>query len=165
MSCQECSCENKKNTHRLQPLLCPITYDSSEIITNFCLPRKYTNTHNDTTREIYISVGKCYNKILLSSPEAVNVESQIMGKWVQKDGKYKIVFEAIVSSVKNPQAQIRNTIICSEMGVVLEGIALAENALLKLNPKLGKAKIYVHFKSNDSTYDRVEYWGKLKYWQ
>jgi hypothetical protein len=164
MSCHQCSCENKQNNHLLDPLLCPITYDSSEIITNFCLPRKYTNTHNDQTREIYISVGKCYNKNLLSSPEAVNVESQIIGKWVQKKNKYQIILEAIVSSTKNPQSEIRNTIICNELGFVLQGIALAETALLKLHPKLGKTKIYVHFKSNDKAYDRVEYWGKLKYW-
>jgi len=30
-------------------MLNPITYENSDIITNFCLPRKYTNIHNDQT--------------------------------------------------------------------------------------------------------------------
>lgn len=156
----ECACENKKNQHRLNPLSCPITYESAEMITNLCLPRKYTNIHDDAKREIYIGIGHEYNKTMLSSPEAVNLETQIIGKWK----KNKILLQAIVSTVKNPQTQIRNTIICNELALVLEGIALAETALLTLHPELGNAKIYVHFKSNDEKYDRVEYWGKLKYW-
>lgn len=80
--CVECTFENRKNSHRLDPLLCPITYENSDIITNFSLPRKYTNIHNDQTREILISVGKNYNKIMLSSPESVNFETQIIGKMV-----------------------------------------------------------------------------------
>lgn len=164
-TCMKCTSQNKKNNHRLDPLLCPITYENSSIITNFSLPRKYTNIHNDETREVLISVGKNYNKTMLSSPEAINVETQITGKWGKKDGKYTILLEAIVSTNKNPQAQIRNIIICNELGLVLEAIALAETALLELNPKLAKTKIYVHFKSIDSKYDRIEYWGRLQRWQ
>lgn len=163
--CVKCTSENKKNNHRLDPLLCPITYECSNIITNFCLPRKYTNIHNDQTREVLISVGKNYNDIMLSSPEAVNVETQIIGKWCKKNGKHVIYLRAIVSSVKNPAAEIRNTIICNELSLVLEAIALAETALLKLHPKLGETKIYVNFSSIDKKYNRVEYWGKLKKWQ
>lgn len=163
-TCVHCTSENRKNNHRLDPLLCPITYESSDIITDFSLPRKYTNIHNDVTREILISVGKNYNKIMLSSPEAVKFETQIIGKWCHKDDKYNIILQAIVSTEKNPQTEIRNTIICNELSLVLEAIGLAETALVKLNPKLSKTKIYVNFKSIDSKYDRVEYWGRLGKW-
>jgi len=164
-TCIKCTSENRKNNHRLDPLLCPITYENSNIITNFSLPRRYTNIHNDETREVLISVGKNYNKTMLSSPEAVKLETQIIGKWGKKDGKYKILLEAIVSTEKNPQAPIRNTIICNELALVLEAIALAETALLELNPKLSNTKIYVYFKSIDPKYDRLEYWGRLGKWQ
>ena len=92
------------------------------------------------------------------------METEILGKWSKKNYKYRIKLTAIVSTEKNPQAAIRNIIICKELGVVLEGIAFAETALLKLNPCLKNTKIYVHFKSIDPAYDRVEYWGKLGYW-
>lgn len=164
MACVKCSKENKKNTHRLKPLLAPITYECSDIITKFSLPRKYTNTHNDETAEIYLSVGREYNKILLSSEEAVKVQSQVVGKWVKVGDKYEIHFKVLVSTEKNPQAFIRNKIFCEELAPVLEGFALAETALLKLYPCLGNTKIFVHFKSIDKAYDRVEYWHKLKYW-
>lgn len=157
-------CENRSNQHRLNPLLLPITYESADIITNFSLPRKYTSTHNDVTREIYMSIGQKYNKLLLDSEEAVKFETQVVGKWVKKDNKYEIHLEVLVSTEKNPQAQIRNKIFCAELGPVLEGIALAETALLQSHPKYGNARIFVHFKSIDKKYDRVEYWHRLKYW-
>jgi hypothetical protein len=158
-----CTTANKKNTHRLNPLLCPITYENADIITHFSLPRKYTNTHNDQTKEILISVGKNYNKIMLKSPESINNETQIIGKWI-KHKNYKIILQAIVSIHKNPQANIRNQIICNELGLVLEAIALAETALLTLHPKLLKTKIYIQFVSTDQQYQRTEYWGRLGQW-
>jgi len=163
--CTHCTSENRKNNHRLDPLLCPITYQYSELITNFSLQRKYTNIHNDETSEVLISVGKDYNKKMLESKEAVISETQIIGKWCYKDGKYKILLQAIVSSTKNPQTEIRNFIICNELSLVLEAIGLAETALVKSNPKLAKTKIYVNFLSIDPKYNRVEYWGRLSRWQ
>jgi len=50
------------------------------------------------------------------------------------------------------------------MGVVLESVAFAETALLKLHPELGNAKIFIHFHSSDPKYKRTEYWNKLAYW-
>ena len=56
-------------------------------------------------------------------------------------------------------------IFCAELGPVLEGIAFSETALLKAHHDLRNTKIYIHFKSIDKNYDRMEYWGKLKDWQ
>lgn len=162
--CVKCSETNRLNQHRLEPLLAPITYESAEIITNFSLPRKYTNTHNDETSEIYLSIGHDYNKRMLESEEAVKVQSQVVGKWAKHKSGYAIHFTVIVSSEQNPQAFIRNKIFCEELGVVLEGFGLAETALLKLHPELAKAKIYVHFESIDPAYARVEKWHTLGYW-
>lgn len=160
-----CTKDNKKNKCRLNPLSFPITYASSEIISTLSLPRKYTSTHNDDLAEIYLSIGPTYNQKLLNTEEVRNVESQVLGKWVKKGRKYEIHLTVLVSTEKNPQAQFRNEVFCREMGPVLEGIALAETALLEAHPKLGSTKIYIHFKSIEKKYDRVEYWHKLKYWR
>jgi hypothetical protein len=159
-----CSKENKKNKNRLNPLLLPIFYESKEIITNFSLPRKYTSTHDDETKQIFMGIGKNYNQILLSSDEVVKVESQVVGKWIKKNGKYQIHLTVLVSTEQNPQPFFRNKVFCEEMSPVLEGIAFAETALLNLHPKLGRTKIFIHFKSIDPKYDRVEYWKRLNYW-
>ncbi len=162
--CQKCTNDDKINKHRLDTNILNIVYESSEIITSLCLPRKYTTTHNDVPPLLYAAIGHDYNKRLLSSEEVINAQTQIVGKWIRRNNAYEIHFAAIVSTEKNPQAQIRNTIICKELGVVLESVAFAETALLKLHPKLGKTKIYVHFRSIDPIYKRTEYWNTLGYW-
>lgn len=159
-----CSKENRINNHRLQPLLLPITYEDKGIMTNLSLPRKYTSTHNDETREVYVSIGHDYNNFLLNTDEVKNVESQVIGQWKKNGNKYEIHLMVLVSTEKNPQAEIRNKIFCEELGYVLEGIAFAETPLLSKKPKLGRTKIYVHFKSNDPKYNRTEYWHRLSYW-
>lgn len=163
-TCITCEKQDKINTHRLDPLYFPIIYQNARVITSLTLPRLYTSTHNDDTKQIFLSIGPKYDEILLNTPEVINVETEILGKWVKKNDKYRIQLTAIVSTEKNPQAQIRNIIICKELGVVLEGIAFAETALLKRYPCLKDTKIYIHFKSIDPAYDRTEYWGKLGYW-
>lgn len=170
--CVKCSKENKKNQHRLDPLLFPIVYFNSKTISDFCLPRKYTSTHNDETKQIFLSIGPKYDKNLLDSEEVRVVQSQVVGKWVRKDRshqdernhQYYILLKVIVSSEQNPQAEFRNYVFCNELGPVLEGIALAETCLLKEKSWFKNTEILVHFKSIDKTYDRIENWGKLGYW-
>lgn len=164
--CIQCTDLQRTNQHRLNPYLLPIFYESSDIITNLNLPRKYTSTHNDTTAEIYISIGHDYNKYLLSSEEVINNQTQVTGKWIYNQDKHRheIHLQVDVSTIKNPNAELRNTIFCAELGPVLEGIAFAETALLEKHPKLGNTRILVHFKSIDEKYDRIEKWHRLKYW-
>jgi hypothetical protein len=162
--CEKCTKDDKTNKRHLDTNILNIIYESSDMITSLCLPRKYTTTHNDVPPLLFAAIGHDYNKRLLSSEEVINAQTQIVGKWIRREGEYEIHFAAIVSTEKNPQAQIRNTIICRELGVVLESIAFAETSLLKLHPKLGNTKIYVHFRSIDPTYNRTEYWNTLGYW-
>lgn len=161
-----CSPENKINRRDLDPNYLPITYESLDTPTKFCLPRRYTSTHDDATKQIFVAVGKEYNKTLLSSEEVKTVESQVLGSWHHSRKGYKIIFTVWVSTKRNPQAEIRNRIFCSEMNKVLQGVALAETALLCAHPKLAKTKIYVRFVSFvDPKYERTEKWGTLGYWR
>lgn len=164
--CVKCAPENKINQHRLVPSMLDIVYESSNTITSLSLPRKYTTTHNDVPPTLFIGIGHDYNKRLLSTEEVIKNQTEIVGKWVKTDcGEYEIHLIAYVSTEKNPQKEIRNKIICEELGVVLESIAFAETTLLKLHPELASTKIFVHFKSIDPAYNRTEYWNKLGYWQ
>jgi hypothetical protein len=163
-SCVICTELNRTNQNRLNPLLLPIIYESADIITSLSLPRKYTSSHNDTTQQIFISIGHNYNQSLLNNDESLNTQSQVIGEWLEINGKLAIQLEVLVSTEKNPNAAIRNTIFCNELGVVLEGIAFAETGLLKLHPHLASTKIFIKFHSIDPNYDRTEYWHRLGYW-
>lgn len=163
---EKVTCVDKRNQHKLVPSKTWIAYESTKIGTHFSLPRVYTSTHNDDRREIYMFVGTELNEELLAEPEPKNVESQVTGKWKYNDktGKYEIHLKVIVSSEKNPQAEIRNTIYCKEMSTVLEALALSEQGLLLKYPDFKEVRIYITFTSTNKKYSRVEYWGKLKRW-
>lgn len=163
--CEQCKSSNRRNNKYLDALSVPITYDSSRTIVKFSLPRKYTTTHDDTKKETYISVGKTYNQNLLNTDEVKKVQSQVIGKWIKnKNSKYEIHFKVLVSTPENPLAFIRNKIFCEEMWRVLKGVALSESSILKNYPDLAQTKIFIHFKSIDPKYNRVEYWKRLGYW-
>lgn len=164
--CDEC-CQNRENKHILVPSKTLISYEDTKIPTNFSIPRVYTTTHNDARAEVYIHIGKSLNKAMLAEDEPVKNETQVVGKWKKnsRTGKYEIVMEVTVSTLKNPLAMIRNKIFCENMSMVLEGIALAEQGMLLRNPEKKRSKIYVQFRSVDSKYNRVEYWGRLERWE
>lgn len=143
----------------LLTLSMPLYWGSPEMTINLSLPRKYTSTHNDEAKEIYLTVDHHYNQKQLSTDEVKNVETQIIGKWKSKK---RIELLVIVSTEKNPQAEIRNRIIRHELPNVLKQIGLAETPLVRLHPKLGRAKIYITFQSIDPKYKAYEYFGRLK---
>ena len=162
--CIQCSAKDRINHHELNPSMVDIVYESANTIFSFDLPRKYTSTHNDDPPTIYIGVGHKYIDRLLNTAEVIQEQTQILGKWVEKNGKYEIHLKLFVSTKENPNAVIRNAIFCAELGSVLESIALAETTLLRLHPHLASTKIFVHFKSIDPKYDRIEYWHRLGHW-
>ena len=157
-SCAHCGDKDRTNQHRLKPITLSVHYESPEIITTLDLPRKYTTAHRD------ISIGHDYNKKLLECEDIVKSETHIIGQWIKNDSKYEIHLEVLVSTSKNLNAESRTRFFCDRIGLILEEIAFAETALLKLNPSLAGTKIFVHFKSLESKYNRVEYWHRLGYW-
>jgi len=142
----------------MDTLSMPLFWGSSKMVTRFSLPRRYTSTHDDNKREIYLTIDTKYNSKQLDTEEVKNVESQILGKWVNSK---TIKLVAIVSSEKNPQAAIRDKIIRLELPNVLRQIGLAERATVTIRPELGRAKIFIHYKSVDPKFDKKEYLGRL----
>src|SRR5690348_2501878 len=140
--------DDKKNKCDLDPNYAPIFYQNLSVPNTFDLPRKYTSTHDDATRQIFLSVGPKYSEQLLSTEEVKNTESQVLGAWHHTRKGYKIILRVLVSTVKNPEAAIRDRIFRAEMNKVLQSIALSEKALLCAYPKLAKTPIYIDFISD-----------------
>lgn len=139
-----------------------LSWETKKAVTHLSYPRKYTSTHNDERKEIYLGIGAEYNKSLLDTEEVKNVESEVLGEWRKcKCGKNKIFLTLQVSTVKNPNAVIRDMIFRRELPTVLKAIGLAEAGLIALHPSLKKTPIYIIFKSTDPKYNKKEKWGLL----
>lgn len=157
--------KDRTNHNQLDPLLLSTIYSSSNLISDLKLPRKYTiNAHSTNTTSddnsahgpLVLCISHKYNKSLIS-----NNNSHIVGKWVKSSNEYELHLKIILNH-KNKEFINRHC--CEYLNVVLQAIAFAETPLLLVHPKFVNANIYVHFESNDSEYDRVEYWHRLLYW-
>lgn len=163
----------RANHHRSKSSALSVIYESSDIIDNLNLPRTYTMT------ETGYSIDHNYNKNLLSSAQTLKNQSQVIGKWIQQNNKYEIHLEVLVkghappsdgaqlhlvSTEENLDAGHRDHMFRKNLGFLLEVIAFAETALLKSHPELAKTKIFIHFRSLDKKYDRIESWHYLGYW-
>ena len=163
-TCVQCSAKDRINHHQLDPLLANTIYESADMIVSLSLPRKYTSTHNDEPPAINTGIGHNYIDRLLNTTEVIENQTEVLGKWIQNNGKYEIHLKLAVSTEENPDVVIRNNIFCSELDTALEAIALAETPLLTLHPELASTKIFIHFQSIDHKYNRVEYWHRLGHW-
>lgn len=168
-TCNNCTSAQKKNKHQLQLSYLSVTYQNADMIKSPLFPRKYTTTHNDYPPKLFVSIGHDYDTCLLNSEEVIKQKTQVTGKWVKNDflkqnHLYEIHFKVIVSDSEHTDATARNEEFCKYMSTVLETVGYAESALLKSHPKLADTKIYIHFTSIDSSYNRVEYWNRLGYW-
>lgn len=147
---------NRTNQHRLVPLSLHMMYESADIIASLSLPRKYICNYNNISQNLhenFISIGHNYGKYMPSTEEP-----PIIGEWTETAGKLEIHLEVSIN------AENRNDAVCDRLGIVLEGIAFAETALLKLHPNLAATKIFIKFHSTNQNHDRIEYWHRLGYW-
>lgn len=144
------------------PLNSLLIWGSKKMVTCISVPRKYTSTHDDEKRQIYLSINHVYNAELLNTEEVKKVESQVLGEWERcKCGKYKIFLTVQVSTPQNPNAAVRDMIFRRELPSVLHTIALAEQGLMTVHPSLKKTPIYILFESIDPAYCKKEKWGVL----
>lgn len=166
--------QERTNQHKLKPLDVSIKFDAPEIVSSLApeivsslnlkselakgrWSRKYTWGGH------HITVGSVYDTKLM---ERISDETYALGEWVSPKGsdKFEIRLEVLVSTEKNPNAELRDKYFRSRLGVILEEIVFAETALLRAHPELATTKIRVQFQSLDPKYDRTEYWHRLGHW-
>lgn len=120
----------RANQHKLvNPLQVAISYDSTDTIQYFTLPRMYTwsNHHLIIDRDHHIT-------------------SDMVGKWIYNADteKFEIHFEVLRPEV--------------DVGLVLEEIAFAETTLLKASPSRGNTRIYVTVDGKREYWQKLKHW-------
>lgn len=148
--------KERTNRHRLQPLAVSINFESTETMTKFNLPRRYTWVAH------HVTIGREYNKKLID--KVAKEETQVIGEWIEHKEKHEIRLEVLLSTDQNQNVEARDNFFKDKLGIVLEEIAFAETALLKAHPSLASTKIRIHFKAKDPKHERTDYWHRLGHW-
>jgi hypothetical protein len=125
-------------------------------------PRYYTLTHSDSTGDLFLSIGPCYDKKQISGLYTRLMRDEVLAELKRdSDGLSLNVHCHVSGGFVFGRAKWRYSIFCSELSLVLEAIRFGDKALFDHDPKLDQVPILVHFESTDKKYDKIEKWGLL----
>ncbi|GIL70344.1 hypothetical protein Vretimale_3466 [Volvox reticuliferus] len=128
------------------------------------LSRKYTLTHNDITGNLRLTIGPEYNDKQISGFYTRLLRDEVVAEWVNIGSSgFALHVYCHVSGQERWLAPplLRNYIFRREMPLVLDTLVYADRQLLRAQPALAQAQVYVHFQSTVRELDTVEYWGVL----
>ena len=121
------------------------------------IPRRYTLTHSDETRDLFLTIGNDYAWATVNT----KMRDEVLGEWKQVgDTLYFKVYLYIDQGEYDEQtAAQRNDIFRRELPLALTAIRYGDSALFKQYPSLDQAMLFVHFMSTYPQLARQENWG------
>lgn len=125
-------------------------------------PRLYTLTHSDSTGELFLSIGPCYDTKQISGLYKRLKRDEVLAE-LKKDsaGLSLNVYCHVSGGLVFGRAKWRYNIFCSELSLALEAIRFGDKTFFDHDPKLDETPVLVHFKSTDKRYNKTEKWGSL----
>ncbi len=147
---------------RLDPSKLHVTYMHDVTPGELSLPRRHTLTHSDTTGDLFLSVGREYDRRRLSRLYTRLMRDEVLSEFVAIPGRFALtVFCHVSGGLVIGPAGWRSAIFHSELPLALEAIRYGEQFLLEKNPLLDEASVTVHFKSSRARFSAIEKWGVL----
>ena len=144
-------------------------FSSDKLETNFIEPinlygpikdRKYTLTHSDETRMLFLDIGNVYNYSAIDQ----DLRDEVLGRWLLPDNAPPmLIFYAYVGCEDFESAAKRYKIFKSHMEMALAAIIYGDRLLLDNFPELVNAPIYVKFDSTVPNFNNYEFYGNVEY--
>lgn len=124
--------------------------------------RYYTLTHSDSTGDLFLSIGSCYDTKQTSKLYTRLMRDEVLAELkIDSEGLSLNVYCHVSGGLVFGRAKWRYKIFCSELSLVLEAIRFGDKAFFDQDPKLDQAPVLVHFRSTDKRYSKTENWGFL----
>ena len=118
------------------------------------LLRRYTLTHSDTTRELFLTLGNHY-----ALDKIAPIRDEVLGEWIY-DGSLYYCARVHVDDPAHPENnQKRNQIFIKELPLAIQAIRYGDSPFFSRYPFLDTVPIRIYFHSKDPVLNRVEYWG------
>ena len=126
--------------------------------TNPIVDRKYTLTHSDETGDLFLTIGLNYAYDKISK----KMRDEVLATWYKTyNGSYALYVNVFVDDPTKftyKSSLRRNEIFIRELPLALQAIFYGDRDLLKTNPELYNAPIYIKFNSMYPCINRTEYW-------
>jgi len=107
------------------------------------LGRKYTQTHSDTTAELFVTIGLNY------ANDKINpMRDEVLAEWLCTQNKEIYLWAYVYVGGFGPEiSPIRYNIFVRELPLALAAIRNGDDQFFKSHPELDQAPIYVYFDS------------------
>jgi hypothetical protein len=126
------------------------------------LPRRYTLTHSDRTGDLFLTIGRDFDRRQISGWYTRLMRDEVLAEWRQDENGPALHVHCHVSGgLVLGSAGWRYDIFQRHLRQVIEAFRHGDRQLLAAHPALDQAPIHVHFHARQSRYDKVEGWGKL----
>lgn len=122
--------------------------------------RCYTLTHSDFSGDLFLSVGLDYDKKAISGLYTRLMRDEVLAKWLKEEGNFSLhVYCHVSGGIILGTAGWRYSIFKRELPLVLRSICNGDKDFFAEHKNLNDSVIFVHFKSKNKKYDKVENWG------
>ena len=146
----------------LDPRKLHVVFHKGTSAQQLSLPRRYTLTHSDRTGELFLTIGENYNKKQIASLHTRLMRDEVLAELKQERQDFTLhIYCHVSGGLAIGTAGWRNNILHRHMRLVIEALHYGDRKLASGHPEFGKARVLVHFQSDDDRYNRVEDWGSL----
>lgn len=126
------------------------------------LPRRYTLTHSDVTGELFLTIGREYDRKQISGWYTRFMRDEVLAEWLLEDGVYSLHLYCHVSGgIVFGTTGMRYGIFQQHMPLVLQAFYEGDGALYTQSPELRDARVLVHFSASQKRFSKTEVWGKI----
>jgi len=123
-------------------------------------PRRYTLTHSDSTGELFLTVAPETDRKQISGWYTRLMRDEVVAEWQEsEDGPALHLFCHVSGGLAFGSAGMRYGIFQRELPLVLEAFRFGDKGLFEAQPELDQAPVWIHFRSTNRRYHRVERWG------
>ena len=125
--------------------------------------RRYTLTHSDFSGDLFLSIGLEFDKQAISGFYTRLMRDEILAEWLKQEESFSLhIYCHVSGGIILGTAGWRYSIFKRELPLVLRCICNGDIELFDKDPNLKNSIIFVHFKSKNKKYNKVERWGTPK---
>ncbi|MFC2028919.1 staygreen family protein [Chloroflexota bacterium] len=123
------------------------------------LPRRYTLTHSNVTGNMLLSIGSQHDRKQFGGFYTRLMRDEVLAELKAEDkGTSLHVYCHVSGGIVIGNARWRNDILHHHMRLVLEALHYGDRNLLSAHPELEQIKVWVHFRSKHTEYNKIEDW-------
>lgn len=127
-------------------------------------PRRYTLTHSDSTGDLFLTIGRDYDRSQISGWYTRIMRDEVLAEWKgdeEGDSLSLHLYCHVSGGLIVGNAGWRYSIFQHHLRQVLQSFRHGDRQLFSAHPELDEAEVFAHFQAKQAEYNKVESWGRM----